>query len=107
MIYQPGRRSLPSLEGRAVNTTITITAEAANRYRVRVTDAATATEHLVILTPDESRRYAPESTPEDLLLRSFEFLLERESKESILPKFALSDIERYFPDFPSAIGRRK
>lgn len=90
-----------------MKTTIAITVEAADRYRVRLSDAATSTQHLVVLTPDENRRYAPESKPEDLLARSFEFLLERESKESILPRFALSDIERYFPDFPSIIGRRK
>jgi hypothetical protein len=33
------------------------------------------------------------------VVRAFEFLLERESKESILGSFGLSVIGRYFPDF--------
>lgn len=37
--------------------------------------------------------------PEELVLKSFEFLLERESKESILKKFELSLIQKYFPEY--------
>jgi hypothetical protein len=37
---------------------------------------------------------------------SFEFLLEREPKESILRSFELSVIERYFPEYPAEIFRR-
>lgn len=40
---------------------------------------------------------------EDLVRRSFEFLLVREPKESILKKFNLRDIEKYFPEFPEEI----
>jgi hypothetical protein len=38
--------------------------------------------------------------------RSFEFLLERESKESILSRFDLSLISRYFPEYEQEIKRR-
>ena len=38
-----------------------------------------------------------------LVRRSFEFLLEREPKESILKKFNLRDIKRYFPEYPEKI----
>ena len=36
-------------------------------------------------------------------LRRIAFLLEREPKESILGSFELPVIERYFPDYPTAI----
>jgi len=38
--------------------------------------------------------------------RSFEFLLERESKDSILARFDLSVISRYFPEYEREIKRR-
>ena len=37
----------------------------------------------------------------DLIKRSFEFLLERESNQSILREFNLEVIENYFPEYPS------
>ena len=36
----------------------------------------------------------------DLIIKSFEFLLERESNESILREFNLEIIETYFPEYP-------
>jgi hypothetical protein len=65
----------------------------------------TVSEHTVAVTASDLERFAPGSPVEDLVKRSFEFLLEREPAESILRRFALPDIERYFPDFPRAIGR--
>ncbi|MEA1965406.1 MAG: hypothetical protein U9O41_09860 [Candidatus Aerophobetes bacterium] len=44
-------------------------------------------------------------TKERLIKKSFEFLLERESKESILPKFNLRVINRYFPEFDKEIRK--
>ncbi len=44
--------------------------------------------------------------PAGLVRRSFEFLLEREPKESILRRFDLRDIGRYFPEYPEAIKRQ-
>ncbi|MCK5059795.1 MAG: hypothetical protein KAR00_01445, partial [Candidatus Pacebacteria bacterium] len=38
-----------------------------------------------------------------LVKRSFDFLLARESKESILKKFDLSAIQKYFPEYESEI----
>lgn len=40
---------------------------------------------------------------EDLLVRSFEFLLARESNTSILRAFELSVISRYFPEYEDEI----
>jgi hypothetical protein len=40
-----------------------------------------------------------------LVLRSFEFLLEREPNTRVLREFDLSVIERYFPEYAAAIRR--
>ncbi|HEX5108816.1 MAG TPA: hypothetical protein VFV95_10235 [Vicinamibacterales bacterium] len=63
----------------------------------------TSTSHQVTVWPSDIQRYAPDATPEELLEASFTFLLEREPKESILARFELPVIERYFPDYPSAV----
>jgi hypothetical protein len=75
-------------------------------YDVMVEDDSGTTSHEVTVWPSDVERYAPDSTPEELLEASFAFLLEREPKESILPRFELPVIERYFPDFPRAIRVR-
>jgi hypothetical protein len=49
------------------------------------------------------QRYGGEVEPERLIRASFEFLLEREPKESILARFELPVIERYFPEYPRVI----
>lgn len=43
--------------------------------------------------------------PEKLVRRSFEFLLLRESKESILPEFELTVIQTYFPEYEIEIRK--
>ena len=63
----------------------------------------TVSEHTVTVTMADKQRFAPHSTIEDLVTRSFEFLLEREPPTSILPRFNLTEIERYFPDYPTTI----
>ncbi|NCO24139.1 MAG: hypothetical protein COZ07_02545 [Candidatus Infernicultor aquiphilus] len=42
---------------------------------------------------------------EKLIKKSFEFLLEREPKESILPRFNLRIINQYFPEFKEEIKK--
>jgi hypothetical protein len=73
-------------------------------YDVSVDDGAGLTTHEVTVWPSDVARYAPDATPEELLQASFAFLLERESKESILRRFELPIIERYFPDYPVRIA---
>jgi hypothetical protein len=43
--------------------------------------------------------------PAELIRRSFEFLLEREPKESILRKFNLNVINRYFREYENKIKK--
>jgi hypothetical protein len=43
---------------------------------------------------------------ERVVRESFHFLLEREPATSILRQFSLSDISRYFPEYPGELARR-
>jgi hypothetical protein len=45
-------------------------------------------------------------SPEECVKQSFEFLLQREPKESILRQFDLTKISYYFPDFEQAFQQR-
>ena len=64
--------------------------------------------HRVTVAADVLARLAPGTPdPEDLVHRSFEFLLAREPKESILASFDLTLIGHYFPEYERTIGRRR
>jgi len=77
------------------------------KFRVRVTESGTETSHDVTVSPrDYTRLKTGNVEPEELVRRSFEFLLEREPKESILTRFDLSVISRYFPEYEREIKRR-
>jgi hypothetical protein len=65
---------------------------------VTVKDRGTTT-HRVRISRAERERYGGGDV-EDLVKRSFEFLLAREPGSSILREFDLSTIERYFSDYP-------
>jgi hypothetical protein len=84
---------------------ISVTHRSGSIYDVTVDDGHGVTVHEVTVWPSDVAHYAPGSTPEQLLEASFAFLLERESKESILRKFELPVIERYFPGYPRAIAQ--
>ena len=76
------------------------------QFRVEVHEGASSTSHTVTASPDDLQRYGGDVQPETLIEKSFEFLLEREPKESILRAFDLPVIEKYFPDFPKNIRLR-
>jgi hypothetical protein len=76
------------------------------RFEITVREGASETRHIVTVEPAYARRLAGKGSVEDLLVRSFEFLLEREPKESILRHFDLKDIGRYFPEYEREIGAR-
>jgi hypothetical protein len=76
-------------------------------FRVTVSEGGGRTVHTVAVDPAYQRQLAGRVVPpEELVRRSFEFLLEREPKESILASFSLSVIRRYFPDYETEIARR-
>ena len=69
-------------------------------FEVDVRENGSGTKHEVVL----SESYYNEITGgkisvRELVQKSFEFLLSRESKESILKKFDLMDISVYFPEY--------
>ena len=78
------------------------------RYVVEVVEGASRTRHEVTAEEADVRRYAGSASvsAERLIEVSFEFLLEREPKESILRAFELPVIERYFPEYPRVIRKR-
>lgn len=78
-----------------------------NQFRVRLIAGKSETRHVVTITPEDYQRLTGGKVdPAQLVRRSFEFLLENEPKESILQKFDLSVIRRYFPEYETEIARR-
>jgi hypothetical protein len=76
-------------------------------FLVTVVEGATRSKHYVTLkAPDCARLAGGKIEAEHLIARSFEFLLEREPQESILPRFDLLEIARYFPSFERDIRFR-
>ena len=58
------------------------------------------------LAPRAFRVEVRDDDLERVVRESFRFLLEREPATSILRQFSLSDISRYFPEYPSELERR-
>ena len=75
--------------------------------QVTVKDGDGESRHSVTLTRADFQRLARDGeTPQDLIKRSFEFLLQREPRTSILASFELPEIGRYFPEFEREMGKR-
>ena len=78
---------------------------AENTYQVTVEKGGSRSRHTVTLEESYYRKLTGgKVTPEELIRRSFEFLLQREPKESILSRFDLPVIQRYFPDYERTIS---
>ncbi len=91
----------------AVASTIQVERLKEGEFRVTVREGGSQTTHHVTLRqPDYDKLAGGKVVPEELVRRSFEFLLEREPKESILARFDLTVIGRYFPDYQSEIRKR-
>ena len=73
------------------------------RCDVEVREGGSSTRHDVVVSRADLDRLAPGGDVRLLVHRSFEFLLARESKESILPRFEISVIGRYFPEYERTI----
>lgn len=72
-------------------------------FRVTVTDARSTTAHTVTASNDVIDALGG-GAPERLIEASFRFMLDREPKESILSRFDLMIIGRYFSDFPASLS---
>ena len=76
-------------------------------FRVKVKEGGGETAHEVAVPED----YYVDLTgsacaPEEFVKTSFEFLLEREPKESILREFDITVISRYFPEYEAEMRDR-
>ena len=82
-----------------------ITIQAIDNTTFKVTvEGHTTTTHRVTVSPGYYEKLtAKRIDVEDLVRKSFEFLLKRESNTSILPSFDLPLIGRYFPEYENTI----
>lgn len=76
------------------------------RCRVLLAGPGPGSEHEVLVDAATLEDLAPGAGPERLVAESFRFLLEREPASSILRRFELPLIGRYFAEFPDEIRRR-
>jgi len=73
---------------------------------VTIEERGSTTEHAVTLDDAYYQNLTDgKITREELIKKSFEFLLERESKESILSEFNLRVIKNYFPEFEEELKK--
>ncbi len=84
-----------------------ITVEKINDTNFTVTvESNTKTTHEVTVSPSYYQKLtAGQVSPEILIKKSFEFLLERESNTSILRTFDLTVINQYFPEYENTIQK--
>jgi len=76
-------------------------------FAVEVRDSRGSSRHTVTADPAlVARLVAGRRVSDERFVEAvFEFLLERESKDSILPRFDVSVVSRYFPEFEGEIGK--
>lgn len=72
-------------------------------YRVTVTEGPSSSTHSVTVGPEASALLEEGETESELVVASFRFLLDREPKESIMSRFDLDVIGRYFPDYRTKV----
>lgn len=85
-------------------TTIHVKKLDESTFEVKVENGMPTT-HVVTVTKDYALKLAGGRVPEESLVKhSFEFLLEREPNTSILRKFDLPTIARYFPEYERMIA---
>jgi hypothetical protein len=84
-----------------------ITVEKIDDTNFKVTvESNTTTTHEVTVSPSYYKKLTGEKvSPETLIKKSFEFLLEREPNTSILSAFDLTVINQYFPEYERIIRK--
>jgi hypothetical protein len=76
------------------------------QFEVTVTEGSSESRHHVTMAKAQCDRLtAGKHTPEACIGAAFRFLLDREAKESILGRFDVSVIPRYFPEFERELPR--
>jgi len=76
-------------------------------FNVIIEEEGSKTQHRVALNKADYQKVTNgDVKPEVLIKKSFEYLLEQESKEQILTNFDFTIISRYFPNFLKDIKKR-
>ena len=84
---------------------ITVNKQDENTFQVTVDEGDSTSTHAVTLDDQYHKKLSGKVIPkEELIKKSFEFLLEREPKESIMSSFNLKVINKFFPEFESFIS---
>ncbi len=75
-------------------------------FSVTVREGGGETHHSITMAESTYQKLTSgEVHPEQCIEGAFKFLLEREPKESILSRFDVTVISKYFPDFESQLSR--
>jgi hypothetical protein len=90
-----------------VADTVTVTLAGEHAYDVLVTQGGRTTSHRVTVPPGVLARWGKADADEEAVVReSFAFLLEREPASSIMSRFSLDVIGRYFPEYERELPGR-
>ncbi len=76
------------------------------QFSVQVEEDRSKTRHKVSMSRDFYNTLDTNQSPEEVIRKSFEFLLEREPKESILSEFDVTVISNYFPEYRETLQLR-
>ena len=75
-------------------------------FEVVIREGRSESRHHVTMSRANCERWTRAGhTPEACVEAAFRFLLDREAKESILGRFDVSVISRYFPEFEQELAR--
>lgn len=86
--------------------TVLVARQGDGSFTVKVKGPKAETEHVVTVPEDLPAKAGASGVPEEDLVRaSFLFLLDREPASSILPRFSLGTIARYFPEYRSEVAK--
>jgi len=78
-----------------------------DEFLVRIQQNGETTEHIILVHEQDWQMLSDKMCSKELLVeKSFEFLLEREPKESILSEFDIMIIAKHFPEYPDVIKKR-
>ncbi len=77
-------------------------------FAATIEESAATHRHRITLSWADYNLWCPggEQTPEQVVRRALEFLLEREPASAILSKFDCSVIRRYFPEVDQVLPRK-
>jgi hypothetical protein len=86
--------------------TVLVARQTDGSFTVKVRGPKYETSHVVTVPNGLGEKVGADAVPpEELVRASFVFLLDREPANSILPKFSLDVITRYFPEYPAQLSK--